>query len=61
MNPRDHLERKSDNHTRADVGGPAEKRDRLRAESWFQRRLDHVRNKLKREILPKSDRVIKNH
>ena len=61
MNPRDHLERKSDNNTRADVGGRGQKSDRLRADSWFQRRLVHVRNELKKEILTKSDRLIKNH
>lgn len=61
MNPRDHLERKSDNNARADAGGRGQKSDRPRANSWFQRRLVYVRNELKKEIMTKSDRLMKNH
>ena len=61
MNPRDHLQRNSDNNTRVDVSGRGQKSDRPRANSWFQRRLVHVRNELKKELLTKSDRSTKNH
>ena len=61
MNPRDHLERKLESDTRAESGGPGQKSDRPRADSWFQRRLVHVRNELKKEILTKFVRMTKNH
>ena len=61
VNPRDHFQRNSDNNTRVGVSRRGNKSDHPRANSWFQRRLDHVRNELKKELLAKSDRLTKDH
>ena len=60
MNPRDHLERKSEIRPDIDNGGIVEKVYRPPVDSWFQKRLVYVRNALKKEIQTKVIRLSKD-
>jgi len=60
MNPRDHLERKSEIRPDIDNGGIVQKIYRPPVDSWFQKRLVYVRNELKKEIQTKIIRLTKD-
>ena len=60
MNPRDHLERKSEIRPNDDNGGLAQKIYRPPVDSWFQKRLVYVRNEIKKEIQTKVIRLTKD-
>jgi len=60
MNPRDHLERKSEIGPDIDNGGIVQKVSRPRVDSWFQKRLVYVRNEIKKEIQTKIIRLSKD-
>jgi len=60
MNPRDHLEWKSEISPDMDNGGLAQKKYRPPVDSWFQKRLVYVRNEIKKEIHTKIIRLTKD-
>ena len=60
MNPRDHLERKSEISPGMDNGGHETKIYRQPVDSWFQKRLVYVRNELRKEIQTKVIRLTKD-
>ncbi len=60
MNPRDHLERKSEISRGMNNGGFVQKIYRPPVDSWFQKRLVYVRNELKKEIQTKIIRLTKD-
>ncbi len=60
MNPRDHLERKSEIRPNDDNGGIVQNIYRPPVDSWFQKRLVYVRNELKKEIQTKVIRLTKD-
>jgi hypothetical protein len=60
MNPRDHLERKSEIRPNFENGGIVQNVYRPPVDSWFQKRLVYVRNELKKEIQTKVIRLTKD-
>ena len=60
MDPRDHLERKSEISPGPDSGGFVQKIYRPPVDSWFQKRLVYVRNEIKKEIQTKIIRLTKD-
>ena len=60
MNPRDHLERKSEIGRGMDNDGFVQKIYRPPVDSWFQKRLTYVRNELRKEIQTKIIRLTKD-
>ena len=60
MNPRDHLEQKSEIDRGVDNSGFAQKTYRPLVDSWFKKRLVYVRNEIKKEILTKVIRSTKD-
>jgi len=60
MNPRDHLERKSEIRPDVDNGGFVQKVYHPPVDSWFQKRLVYVRKELKKEIQTKIIRLSKD-
>ena len=60
MNPRDHLEQKSEIGPGMDNSGFVQKIYRPPVDSWFQKRLVYVRNEIKKEIQTKVIRLTKD-
>jgi hypothetical protein len=60
MNPREHIERKSEINPGVDGSGLAQKIYRGPVDSWFQKRLVYVRNEIKKGIQTKIIRLTKD-
>jgi hypothetical protein len=61
MNQREHLEHKSKVNPANDKSELVQKIYFPAVGSWFQKRLVHVRNELKKEMLTKLARLTKDH
>lgn len=61
MNPRAQFERNSENNPEIEKRELAPKLYRPAVDSWFQRRLVHVRMELKKEMQTKITRLAKDH